>query len=182
MTYDLIVGNSTVTPSYDPHCINDVTFGCVPVEIISGERLVDTATGPAEGMKIARVLENRTGIEDYLIPNDAWECIWTELIINKKGLKTFIDRPGLTEQDYNFSEEMLVEMITELNRLIAKYNQTAWNSVPVSHILIELLSEHLTLIEIELVDVQSGVRKLNYHDFLGPKTRRAMFAAEAKEE
>ena len=183
MTYDLIVGNNTVvTPSYDPHCVNDVSGGCVPIEIISGERLVDSVTGPAEGRKIARVLENRTGIENYLIPEDAWECIWTELIVNKKGLKTFIDRPGMTEEDYIFSEEMLDAMIVELNRLITKYSEPAWNSLPVSNTLVNLLAEHLVLIEAELLDVQLGasVRKLNKNDFLGPKTRRAMFAAEEK--
>ena len=28
----------------------------------------------------------------------------------KKGLKTFIDREGVEERDYNFSEEMLSEI------------------------------------------------------------------------
>ena len=98
MTYDKIVGNDTiVTPSYDPHCINDVSGGCEPLDIISAEKLVELSTGPAEGRKIAKALENRTGIQDWLIEEDAWECIWTELIVNKKGLKTFIDRDGIEE-------------------------------------------------------------------------------------
>ena len=66
MAYHLIVGLDTiVTPSYDPHCQDDVSLGCAPIEIISAERLVETDTGPAEGRKIAQVLENRKGIEDY---------------------------------------------------------------------------------------------------------------------
>ena len=59
--YDLVVGNQTVTPSYDPHCIDDVSGGCFPIEIISAEKLVAVDTGAAESRKIAKVLENRTG-------------------------------------------------------------------------------------------------------------------------
>ena len=179
MTYDLIVGNDTnVSPSHDPHCVNDVTAGCVPVEIISAERLVEMDTGPTEGRKIANTLVNQTGIKDWIIEEDAWECIWTELIVNKKGLKTFIDREGVEERDYNFSEEMLTEMIHELNRLIIKYSSTKWSSMKIAQFLVELLNEHLTLIKDELTEVLSGERKLQNDDFLGPETRKAMLTSE----
>ena len=174
MTYDLIVGNATVTPAYDPHCLNDVSGGCEPIEIISAERLVKPETGPAEGRKIAKVLEGRNGIKDFLIPEDAYECIWTELLVRKKGLKTFIDREGVTERDYNFSEEMLAEMILELERLITKYSGPNWNIKPTANYLVELLEEHLDLIENELLEVQAGIRKLKRDDFLGPKTRKTV--------
>ena len=179
MAYDVIVGpNTTVTPSYDPHCQNDVSSGCEPIQIISAERLVKTDTGPAEGRKIAQVLENRTGIEDYLIPEDAWECIWSELIVNKKGLKTFIDREGVEERDYNFSEPMLNDMIQELERLISKYNGPDWNMKLTANYLVELLGEHLVLIQVELDELKSGARTLTKSDFLGPETRKAMFGEE----
>lgn len=42
--------------------------------------------------------------------------VWSELIENGKGLKTVYDRPGFVESDYNFSAEMLEEMIHELDR------------------------------------------------------------------
>ena len=181
--YDLIVGNETaVTPSYDPHCLNDISGGCFPVEIISAEKLVEKDTGIAEGRKIAKVLENRTGIDDWLITEDAWECIWEELIIRKKGLKTFIDREGVEERDYNFSEEMLTGMITELNRLINdKYSSPDWNTNPIANTLVGILQEHLVLIETELTEVQTNVRKLRKHDFLGQKTRRRLFGVSSKE-
>lgn len=113
VAYDLIVGNATVVPSYDPNCINKVSGGCVPIQIISAENLVDLDVGPAENRKIAKVLEGKPGIGDYLIDESVWECIWAELIVNKKGLKTFVDREGLSEASYNFSLEMLNEMIHE---------------------------------------------------------------------
>lgn len=61
----------------------------------------------------------------------AWDCIWRELIQNGKGLKTVVDRVDstLTEADYNFSAEMLQEMLTELDRLIAKYSSSDWNTL-----------------------------------------------------
>jgi len=184
MAYDLIVGPDTyVSPSYDPHCLNDVTTGCEPIEIISAERLVEADTGPIEGRRIANVLVNRTGIQDYLIEEEAWECIWNELITNKKGLKTFIDRAGLQERDYNFSEEMLGEMIHELNRLTVKYSGPAWNMKPTANYLHELLMEHKMLIEEELAEVQAeqeGLRNLTLKDFLGPETRREMMLKHKK--
>ena len=181
MAYDLIVGNQTVTPSYDPHCIDDVSGGCFPVEIISAEKLVEKDTGIAEGRKIAKVLENRTGVQDWLITEDAWECIWEELIVRKKGLKTFIDREGIEERDYNFSEEMLADMVTELNRLINKYSGPEWNTKPVANTLVEILQGHLVLIETELAEVQANERKLRVHDFLGQGTRAMLFGASSEE-
>ncbi len=182
MTYDLIVGPDTIVePSYDPHCVNDVSGGCEPIEIISTERLVELSTGKAEGRKIAQVLRNNDGVKDWLIEEDAWECIWDELIINKKGLKTFIDREGVEERDYNFSEEMLSDMIVELNRLISKYSAGDYSSMSTAQYLVELLQEHLGLIEQELIEVQTGVRKLTRNDFLGAKTREAMFPSKDKD-
>jgi len=178
MAYDLIVGNNTfVSPSYDPHCLNDVTSGCEPIEIISAERLADLVKGPIEGRKIANILNKQLGVKDFLIEEDAWECIWDELILNKKGLKVFADRDGsdMRESDYNFSEEMLNEMINELNRLIIKYSGSSWNFKATANYLVELLSEHLALIEAELAEVQAGQRRLTEEDFLGPNTRAAMF-------
>jgi len=195
MTYDLIVGNDAIVqPSYDPHCLNDVPT-CIPVEIISAERLIqDSAMGRAEGVKIANTLVGKQGIDDWLIEEEAWECIWEELIIHRKGLKTVLDRcrtdddtveacdETIGEQDYNFSEEMLTKMISELNRLIIKYSASGW--APISVTLVELLTEHRADIQQELIEVQTGVRTLTQDDFLGTETRRKMkdeFAAKAQQ-
>jgi len=174
MDYDLIVGPDTiVAPTRDPHCVNDVTNGCKPIEVISAEKLVDHATGRAESRKLAKVLQNSAGFEDWLIEEEAWECIWEELIIKKKGIKTFIDREGVEERDYNFSEEMLRKMIAELTRLITKYgNSEEYANLSTAIYLVQLLSEHRALIQIELNEVLSGVRKLKDSDFLGPTMRK----------
>lgn len=170
--YDLIVGDKVVTPTYDPNChIDNVSGGCHPVQIISAERLVKAETGPDENRKIAQTLEGEEGIGDYLIAEEAWQCIWTELIIKKKGLKTFIDREGIEERDYNFSTDMLSEMLHELDRLIEKYGSEEWNDKQTSQDLVGLFNDHRQLIQTEYDEVSSGERQLKDSDFLGPEER-----------
>ena len=66
---------------------------------------------------------------------------------------------------------MLQAMIDELTRLIDKYGGSEWNTKETANRIVELLTEHRTLIQAELVDVQLGLRKLTDNDFLGPKER-----------
>ena len=174
LLYENFFPNGTViVPSRNPHCINDVSLGCHPVAVISAERLVQHSTGPGETKVIGNVLLGKPGISDYLIEQDAWDCIWDELIVKKKGVKTFLDR-GTDEHDYNFSAEMLVEMVHELNRMITKYSEPEWSWRQTSQKLVSLFNEHLLLIEAELAEIQSGRRKLTPNDFLGPETRKKM--------
>jgi len=173
MGYGLIVGDQVVTPAYDPHCVNDVSGGCHPVQIISGERLIKADTGIAEGRKIAQTMEHIKGISDYLIEEEAWECIWTELIVNKKGIKTALDRGGAVEKSaYNFSSEMLSYMLEELDRLITKYSADEWSGKHTAVTLVDLLQEHRALIQIEYDEIGAGTRLLKEGDFLGPKERK----------
>ncbi len=58
--------------------------------------------------------------ETIAVHNKAWECIWSELINNHKGTKTFMDRT-INYDDYVFSFEMKNEMWHQINRLIEKY-------------------------------------------------------------
>ncbi len=110
--------------------------------------------------------------------------VWEELIPKGKGLKTVYDRPGLTESDYNFSAEMLEEMILELNRLISKYGSSPWNTKITANKVVSLLTEHRGLVQEELDEVLSGRRLLTEKDFLGPKERerRRLAAGKANEE
>ena len=111
-------------------------------------------------------------------------AVWSELIENGKGLKTVFDRPGFVESDYNFSAEMLSEMIEELDRLISKYGSSPWNTKITANKLVSLLSEHRVLIQEELDDVLAGRRLLSEKDFLGPEERekRKLTAGEASKE
>jgi len=173
--YDTIVGNTTVTPVYDPNCLNNVSGGCQPVQVISAARLYDLEAGPAEGRKIALALKGKEGIDQYLIDESVWECIWRELVVNKKGYKTFQDREGLDQRDYNFGPEMLEEMVVELTRLIDKYSSNVppdnWYELQTAKDLVDMLTENRASIELELVEVNSHRRLLTEEDFLGPIER-----------
>jgi hypothetical protein len=192
--YDNVVGADTVvTPSYDPHCTGGplpaacdqytihqhctngfISGGCEPVAVISAEKLRDYNEGPAETAAIATALMKDAGMGQYVIDQEAWNCIWTELIVNKRGLKTVYDRPGYGGEDtYNFSSEMLHAMIIELTRLINKYDGPEWDAKETANRLVFLLTEHRALIQIELDEVNSGARTLTERDFLGPKERAA---------
>ena len=83
-----------------------------------------------------------------------------------------MDREGYTERNYNFSEEMLEEMIQEYNRLIEKYSSDDWSSTPQAGTLVDLFMDHHSWILQELSEVHSGTRLLSDHDFLGPRERQ----------
>ena len=119
-------------------------------------------------------IQGKHGISDYLIDKEAWGCIWKELIINKKGAKTFLDRDGIDAQEYNFSEEMLNQMIYEVDRMILKYSTSEWQLRKIAQDLVGMLQDHKTSLEQERMEVKSGIRVLTEHDFLGPETRRKM--------
>ena len=62
-------------------------------------------------------------------------------------------------------------MMNELDRLITKYSGPPWSAKPTANRVVELLTEHLALLQIELGEVLSGVRTLTEKDILGPKER-----------
>eukprot|EP00804_Cyclotella_cryptica_P014284 CCRYP_018659-RA/>CCRYP_018659-RA protein AED:0.19 eAED:0.19 QI:0/-1/0/1/-1/1/1/0/184 len=109
----------------------------------------------------------------YVVDAEAWDCIWAELIVHRKGARTVVDRPNTpyTEADYNFSSEMLDAMITELDRLITKYSSSEWSSLGTANRIVDLVSWHRGLTQAELDEMNSGRRKLSAKDFLGPTER-----------
>jgi hypothetical protein len=90
--------------------------GCKPVAIISAEKLLDYHEGPRETERIAKVLMNHGNMSLHVIEPQAWDCIWNEHIVEKKGAKTLFDRPdtNYTKDDYNFSSELLQKMVKKL--------------------------------------------------------------------
>jgi len=137
------VGDAEVSPTYDDHCTFDMNELCQPVQIISVERLLDPYTGPNETAKIAGAIQGKEGIN--VIGEEAWPCIWEELIVNGKGPKIMTDRVGPhPEEAYNFTDEQLVHMLTELRRLKDKYDAPEWSFKKVARDLVEILGEYIT--------------------------------------
>ena len=139
--------------------------------VISSDKLMDYTDGPAETTKIAETLMNNPEISQFLKNREAWNCIWDQVIVQRKGGRTVLDRPSFAEDGYTFQPHMLQEMISELDRLITKYGSDEWNGKTTANRLVGLLTEHRGLIQTELDEVNSGIRKLQRGD-LGPKVRR----------
>ena len=160
---------------YDPHCTNgDISAGCEPVEILSADKLFDATTGPLETARIANVLMRDARTGQYVIDSETWNCIWEEMIVNRKGLPVTADRPNYGLYDYNFSSEILTSMVAELNRLISKYGSPQYSSKATANRIVELLTEHRAALYVELAELASGARVLTERDFLGPETRKRL--------
>lgn len=187
LAYENYVTDGTeVLPSYDPHCENgDISGGCEPVAVISADMLLDYTEGPGETTAIATALMNDQKTGQFVIDPEAWDCIWEELIQSKKGPKIMADRPGYQAPDghsYNFSHEMLEAMIEELNRLINKYGGDDWNSYPTAIRLVDILTGHRAVVQKELDELNTGIRRLKGKDYLGPKERARRRETRNQEE
>ena len=174
LDYNNAVGPDTVVePSYHSHCTNgDISGGCKPVAVISVDKLLDQTEGPDETAAIANALMTSPKMSPYVIDPEAWNCLWEELIVNRKGALTVQDRPNpYSAQEYGFSAEMLQAMRSELDRLIVKYSSSEWSTLSTANRLVELLTWHRDVIQVEEDELYSGRRVLTTKDFLGPKER-----------
>ena len=85
-----------------------------------------------------------------VIEDEAKRCVWEELIIWKKWLKTYVYRKGFGEYEYIFTEEQLHTMVDALSRIISKYSFTDWSSKETAQDLVSILTLHRSLIQNEL--------------------------------
>mmetsp|Transcript_19270 Transcript_19270/g.28393 ORF Transcript_19270/g.28393 Transcript_19270/m.28393 type:complete len:689 (+) Transcript_19270:122-2188(+) len=150
----------TVTPSYDPMC-DTLANGCYPSLVIDPVKLVDHAYGPAEARKLAELINGTDGFEDWMIEEEAWECVWNELVVEKKGIKTFRDRVDLDYDSYTYSFELKNEMWNEVNRLIEKY-EVKEDQVAID--LVNILTGHREELGVDTpVDPISYEELMSYH-------------------
>jgi len=149
---------TTVPPTYDPMCMT-IDRGCYPVRVLSGEKLLDHDAGPAEGRKVAELIWGKEGFDEWMIDEEAWECIWSKIVIERQGLRTFADRVASLESSYTFTYEMENEMWFELDRLINKYDGQADE---VAEDLVELLREHQGLLGV----TPDLSRRLTYEELM----------------
>lgn len=159
----------------DPNC-SLINGSCRPVSIISADRLRDFTEGPKETALIGNLISHVKKTGRYVINRSSWPCIWEQIVEQNKGPKTYADRD--ISEDPNFSVFMLNEMKGEVERLVKKYNNRHWLPNPHANRLVELLSEHLPMLQTEIDDLNSGVRTLTARDILGPGERDALMSAE----
>jgi len=145
-----LVGNATVQPELDDHCILDMPDGsCEPVAIVSIDKLMDPVKGYAENAKLAAAVEGKQGID--IIAEEARDCIWEEVIIRRKGVRTMRDRTGPTPDSYDFTAVMYGKMIAELTRLKSKYSAPEWDSKQPAQDLLILLDDYILDITQDLI-------------------------------
>lgn len=138
--------------TYDPLCINGtIPNGCEPVDVICADSLLDPAYAPAQIEKIGNILNSLDGVQDYVIPEDAWQCIWEELLVNKKG--SMMDRENYDIDDYEFPRFLVEAMLEELNRLVSKYTQSPWSGQTNAQSLVMILGMHKMSLEEELASM-----------------------------
>lgn len=165
----LLQNNSTTEEIQDPHCANKVSGGCRPIQIISPELLAGDETGPAENRKIALALSKQDGMSEFVIEEDAWDCILEQTIQHRKEK---LAEATSQKQVVHFSPEMLEGMLHELDRLIDKYSSDTWNSEIIANDLVSILSGHRASIQEELINATAeGSSHLLDTDFLGPAER-----------
>lgn len=143
-----MVGDAVVPPTIDIHCALDMAGGCLPVSIISVDRLLDPVKGYAENAVLAAAIEGKTGFN--VIEEEARDCIWEEVVIRRKGSRTMRDRIG-EETAYDFNFEMYGLMIQELSRLKSKYSAPEWDDVLVAQQLLELLDDYILDITSDII-------------------------------
>jgi len=62
---------------------------------------MDPVKGYGESSKLAAALDGLQGID--VIAEEARDCIWEEVIIRRKGVRTMRDRTGPKKEAYGFS-------------------------------------------------------------------------------
>jgi len=133
-----------VEATWDTHCVDsEDMYDCRPVAMVSYEKLIHPATGPAEIGKMAAVIQGKPGIT--VVQEDAWECVWNKVVALKDtGVRLDSDRDGPEIDSYTFTEEEVMIIIGELNRLRTKYSSPTWHAASkMSSILVEYLEEYI---------------------------------------
>jgi hypothetical protein len=156
----------------DPKC-SKITNSCVPLRIISADKLRSNDFGPAETEIIGNVISSNQKTARYVINKNTWTCLWDKIIVKNEGPMTFDDRD--ISNDPNFSPAMLDLMKTQVQRLITKYSSSRWSDDTNAKRIVTLLTEHLPILQAEIDELASGRRQLSVKDIYAPGERKARF-------
>jgi len=136
-----------IDATWDHHCDGGKDMvDCRPVAMVSYEKIIDPSTGPLEIAKMAAVIQGKKGID--VVQKDAWKCVWNKVVALKEtGVRLEGDREGPDRpemEEYVFTEEEVLIIIGELNRLRTKYSAPTWQAAALmSSILVEYLDEYI---------------------------------------
>jgi len=145
-------GLSVVNATFDKHCVEDAEGVegdmpyCMPVAIVSYEKLMQESTGPTEVGKLAAVIQNQASMN--VAGESLWECVWRKVVIEKDtGVRVDSDRDGPespTMDSYSFTTEEVETIIGELERLKEKYSTSQLTmAASVNEVLVDYLTEYI---------------------------------------
>jgi len=140
-------GLSDVNATFDRHCVEGDMPYCVPVAIVSYEKLMDPSTGPAEVGKLAAVIQNQASMN--VVHESAWECVWRKVVVEKDtGVRIDSDRNGPESpamDTYSFTVNEVETIIGELERLKEKYSTSQLSfTASVNEVLVDYLEEYIS--------------------------------------
>lgn len=151
----------------DPNC-DRISEGCKPAIIISADKVTDDTEGPKEGEIIGNFLMKNEKMTKWIIKKEAWDCVWGQV------LELMDSEEPKSKDTPNFSKFMLQEMKNEVQRLVDKYSADPWTEDANAKRVVSLLSEHLTDLQAEIHDIESGKSTLSFKDIYGPGERIAL--------
>ena len=157
---------ATCTQQYDPNC-SKITGGCHPKLVISADKLRDYTEGPTETQMIGNLLTSSPKMSSYVIDESTWPCLWDKIIDKHEGPQSYPTDLG----GPNFSAGMLELMIEEVTRVRDKYSQSPWTDDTNAKRLVELMAEHLVMLNTELGEVNSNERSLTAKCIFAPGER-----------
>jgi len=153
----------------DYHCANDID-SCVPVAIISYERIRDPVHGPGELHKIANALRGKHGMT--VLPDDNIECIWHDTWVSTLApYNDNRDRNGLPRTAYSFTLEQMYKMKDKLEEYETKYSSESWANMTQAQDLVWNFQYYLDEVREEIAQMEANpppttAPDAGYHDEL----------------
>ena len=120
---------------------------CVPKAAVAFEFLQNEVTGPAESQKMAKVLENKTGIN--VIEEEARECMWNATM-DQESLNNNFDREGPENDEYGFTYKQMQSIQEMLVRVQTKYSSGSWIGNIVAEDIVKYVTYYLQVNEEEM--------------------------------
>ena len=120
---------------------------CVPTAAIAYEFLYNNFTGPVEANKLAKVFEDKKGIN--IIEEEARECMW-HATMNQEAMPNNFDREGPGNDDYGFTYKQMQMIQDMLVRVQTKYSSDKWIGVGAAEDIVKYVTYYIQVNEEEM--------------------------------
>ena len=115
---------------------------CFPKAVVAFEFLHPNTTGPAEANKMAKVFENKNGLN--VIAEEARECVWHATSGQEDALyRNNFDRDGSSNEEYGFYYSQMQMIQDMLVRVKTKYSSDPWIGNNVAEDIVKYVTYYL---------------------------------------